>query len=397
MTPGVEYKLKFHDTNYNTDDFSRLYLYLAADDGVSLCLGEAPSTVELMNRASDDRKPGDGNRLRRAEAQFRLVEEEPRGVSKPAFPPDGVVSKTEPDDRVSAGKASSTPAETLSKAPPEKMLPEASGESSIVEPSSLWQRLVNPNALQNLLLESREGMAVALLLAALFGAAHALTPGHGKTLVAAYLVGEHGTFAYAVVLGVVTTLTHTAAVIVLAILWPLLFGNEKQLFALQGLIGGALIGGLGLWMLLRRLGGQADHFHFGGGHHHHHDHGHVADHEHHDVIVAKTNRGKTGWWEVITLGMAGGMLPCLDAVGLLTWAISAGLAQRALPLLLAFSAGLATVLVALGLVVVGTKQVAQAAAPSSKSLNAITRAAPLVSAAALMLMGLWLCYGALNP
>ena len=86
---GVEYKLKFHDTNYNTDDFSRLYLHLAADDSVRRVSAKAPS-AEVMNRTSDDRKPGDGNRLRRVEAQFRLAEEEPRAVSKPAFPPDGV-------------------------------------------------------------------------------------------------------------------------------------------------------------------------------------------------------------------------------------------------------------------------------------------------------------------
>ena len=55
-----------------------------------------------------------------------------------------------------------------------------------------------------------------LLLATLFGAAHALTPGHGKTLVAAYLIGQRGTVWHAVVLGIVTTVTHTGAVLLLA-------------------------------------------------------------------------------------------------------------------------------------------------------------------------------------
>src|SRR4029079_3880638 len=59
------------------------------------------------------------------------------------------------------------------------------------------------------LLEAPHGMAMLLLLAALFGAAHALTPGHGKTMVAAYLIGERGTARHAVVLGLVTTITHT--------------------------------------------------------------------------------------------------------------------------------------------------------------------------------------------
>ena len=61
------------------------------------------------------------------------------------------------------------------------------------------------------------------MLAAGFGAVHALTPGHGKTLVAAYLVGERGTVGHAVLLGVTTTITHTAAVLAVAALLPLFF------------------------------------------------------------------------------------------------------------------------------------------------------------------------------
>src|SRR5439155_15529851 len=69
---------------------------------------------------------------------------------------------------------------------------------------------------RNLLFDSEQGLFVLLLLAAGFGAAHALTPGHGKTLVAAHLIGEHGTIWHALVLGLIVTLTHTGAVLVLA-------------------------------------------------------------------------------------------------------------------------------------------------------------------------------------
>ena len=96
-----------------------------------------------------------------------------------------------------------------------------------------------------------------LVGAALFGAAHALTPGHGKTLVAAYLVGERGTFWHAILLGIVTTLTHTAAVIAIAAVIWFVPSSEKIVISLQGLIGGFLIMGLGLWLLMRRLSGQA--------------------------------------------------------------------------------------------------------------------------------------------
>src|SRR5439155_27187441 len=119
-----------------------------------------------------------------------------------------------------------------------------------------------------------------------FGAVHALTPGHGKTLVAAYLVGERGTVWHALLLGLVATLTHTGAVLLLAALLPLLFPQAvpAQVQGVLGFVGGLLIAGMGAWLLLRRLSGQADHFHLPGtGHHHLHGHGldhSPADHVH---------------------------------------------------------------------------------------------------------------------
>ncbi len=304
-TADAEHTVKIHECNYVTDDFSRLNLYLAADESVRLVWAKAPSAA-LMSRSSDDRKPGDDNRLRRASAGFRLAASEAVAVSKPSFPPDDVTSKSEPESVVSTAKGTSDRGEVLKKdapngevanakpgpgatvetpsqpsslpdlpAPPE--IPDASGESSVAEPPSLWARLVHPNVLMNLLLDSREGFVVLLLFAALAGAAHALTPGHGKTLVAAYLVGQRGTYWHALILGVVTTLTHTGAVMVLAVLLQLLKFDQNQMLALQELIGGFLIAGFGLWLLIRRLSGQADHFHVGGGHHHHHG---LDDHVH---------------------------------------------------------------------------------------------------------------------
>jgi nickel/cobalt exporter len=95
--------------------------------------------------------------------------------------------------------------------------------------------------------------------------------------------------------------------------------------------------------------------------------------------------------------MGGGILPCWDAVVLLGFAISSGRTNLGLPLLLAFSAGLATVLVVLGLMVVGATRVAQLAAPTSSRLQSLVKPLPVLSAVVVLLMGLWLCYGALNP
>src|SRR5262249_20295348 len=78
----------------------------------------------------------------------------------------------------------------------------------------------------DLLLKTRSGPILALLGAAVFGALHALTPGHGKTMVAAYLVGQRGTVWHACLLGLVTTLTHTAVVLILAVVLWLYFGER---------------------------------------------------------------------------------------------------------------------------------------------------------------------------
>src|SRR5262249_24675579 len=108
------------------------------------------------------------------------------------------------------------------------------------------------HSLLHLLLDTRRGLAVLLVLAAVFGAAHALTPGHGKTLVAAYLVGERGTVGHALLLGVITTLTHTGSVLLLAALLPVFFRRAapEDIQAVLGLVGGLLIAGLGLWLLM---------------------------------------------------------------------------------------------------------------------------------------------------
>src|SRR5205807_5311312 len=114
----------------------------------------------------------------------------------------------------------------------------------------------------------------------LFRSIHALTPGHGKTLVAAYLVGEHGTVWHAFVLGVVTTLTHTGAVLALAAGLRMFFPSAApaDVQTILGVGGGLLVAGVGFWLLLRRLSGGADHIHLGG--HGHHHHGGPADHVH---------------------------------------------------------------------------------------------------------------------
>jgi ABC-type nickel/cobalt efflux system permease component RcnA len=228
-----------------------------------------------------------------------------------------------------------------------------------------------------------------LLLAAGLGAAHALTPGHGKTLAAAYLVGERGTVWHALFLGLVTTITHTAAVLVLAFLLPVFFPNTARAgvqTALE-LFGGLLVAGLGLWLLMVRLVGRADHIHIGGDHHHHsHGHGHS-----HGMPI-----GKPGWRGLVILGVSGGIVPCWDAMAILAGTVSTQRLWMGPPLLLAFSAGLASVLVAVGVLVVQARKWAGDRWGGWERFRGVERALPLISAVVVTVMGVWLCFESIH-
>ena len=269
--------------------------------------------------------------------------------------------------------------------PPQPALTELHEAPLIEEPSIFVQ--VRKRGLAALL-DSNLGFGLILLVAVGVGAAHALTPGHGKTLVAAYLVGERGTVGHAFLLGLVTTVTHTGIVIILAAIlpWILKRFDQNQVQAVLGFGGGFVIAGMGLWLLLKRLSGQADHVHVGGGHHHHHHHdGHQHHHDHHHEFPATGEKVST--WNLIMLGVSGGIVPCWDAIALLAWSISTGRARLGLPLLLAFSAGLAGVLVLVGIMVVKIKRFGA----SKLGEGRLVRALPIVSAIALTVLGAWLC------
>ena len=228
--------------------------------------------------------------------------------------------------------------------------------------------------------ESNAGIWLILLVFAGLGAAHALTPGHGKTLVAAYLVGENGTIWHAVVLGIVTTITHTGAVLIIAFVLFFSEGARQAIQAGLGLILGLSVTCLGFWLLLQRLSGRADHIHLGGGHDHHH---------HHDAPKEASGTAKpVGMWGIIIMGMNGGLIPCWDAVAILATVAGTSEFWLALPALLAFSAGLAGVLVAIGIMVVQFRNFAS----SKWGEGRIVRLLPLLSAVVVTCMGLYLCY-----
>ncbi len=257
------------------------------------------------------------------------------------------------------------------------------------------------SGLLDLVFDAKYSFPILLILATIFGAGHALTPGHGKTLVAAYLVGERGTIFHAIILGLVTTLTHTGVVIVLAgVLWfvPLSEATRQSIMTTIGLVMGLAIACAGFYLLLRRLAGQSDHFHIGGhGHHHHH-----GDHHHEHAVTTEPSATETtkdaakkpgvSWVALILMGITGGIVPCWDAIVLLAYSIGKGWFHLALPLILAFSAGLAGVLVAVGVMVVTVKGFAE----SRFGSGTFTKALPIISSVVVIVLGLWLCYDAVH-
>ncbi|MHC3819746.1 nickel/cobalt transporter [Streptomyces sp. DT9] len=116
---------------------------------------------------------------------------------------------------------------------------------------------------------------LALLLSLVLGASHAALPGHGKTIMAAYLAGRRGSPRDAVTVGVTVTFTHTAGVLALGLALPLATSLAGEtVLAVLGLVSGLMVTGIGLWLLRAALTKRPSH-----GHHHGHHHGHSHDGE----------------------------------------------------------------------------------------------------------------------
>jgi ABC-type nickel/cobalt efflux system permease component RcnA len=213
-------------------------------------------------------------------------------------------------------------------------------------------------------------IALSLLLAAFWGAAHALTPGHGKAIVAGYLVGSRGKPRHAVALGLIVTVTHTIGVFALGIVTLALsaFVVPEQLYPWLTLVSGLLVVGVGASVLRSRIRHRSAHAHD------HHDH-----HHEHDV------RGLLG------VGVAAGLLPCPSALVVLLSAIALHRIGLGLALIVAFSVGLAATITGIGLVAV----LARRAFGRLRLDGPLVRVLPAVSAALILAVGVGLTLNAL--
>jgi nickel/cobalt transporter (NicO) family protein len=258
----------------------------------------------------------------------------------------------------------------------------------------------------------------ALVIALALGALHALTPGHGKTVVAAYLVGSRGTIWHAIVLGSVVTLTHTGSVFLLGILT--LAASQyilpTTIIPWLEVLSGVLILGLGLYLLWqrfqywlrsrtasfapaavpggvgsrkysltpspapRKISGSVKVEHLTADTHHHGD-GKVHSHA---VPEALT------WRSLIALGVSGGLVPCPDAIAILLVAVAINRILLGLALIVSFSFGLALILIVIGLLMVSSRRLFD----RFSFLDKVAPVMPIVSALIVLALGIGLTWGA---
>lgn len=242
---------------------------------------------------------------------------------------------------------------------------------------------------------------VGLLAAFGLGAMHAMSPGHGKTVVGAYLVGSKGTAKHAAFLGLTVTITHTLGVFALGLIT--LFASNyilpERLIPILSFISGLLVLYIGLTMfksrLLEALGVKS-----GGGHHHHENgDGHTHDHSEHSHSEQTHSHGgaehthippaELSWKSLAALGISGGLLPCPSALVLMLAAITVNRVGYGLLLTLVFSFGLAATLTAFGFAFLYLGRIFDR---PSLANNRIIKALPVFSAFVITCLGALLCY-----
>jgi ABC-type nickel/cobalt efflux system permease component RcnA len=190
-------------------------------------------------------------------------------------------------------------------------------------------------------------LVVASAIAAGLGALHALEPGHGKTIVAAYLVGSRGTAKHAFLLGLIVTASHTAGVYLLGAitLYAQRYILPERVYPFLGVLSGILIAGMGGYLFLERCLGT--------------DFAH--SHEYTSSTSGKPARNvgpaRTVTSRLFLLGITGGMIPCPGALVVLLSAVALHRTGLGLFLIVAFSVGLAAVLIAMGVTAVYARRV----------------------------------------
>lgn len=303
------------------------------------------------------------------------------------------------DAHVTFVSAATADGETIASLAPQ------SGDITAV-PRQPNQQEISPPSMASLMAPDSLSLRViimALTVAMGLGAFHALEPGHGKTVVAAYLVGARGTAQHALWLGLIVTATHTAGVYLLGAvtLFASAYIVPEQLYPWLSAVSGLLITGLGIYLFWQRYAGtngtytHSDDHVYGHSHAHTHAHDHVfahahahphtsghhhADHEHHGHV----HPANVTFRQLLTLGVTGGIVPCPAALVVLLSAVALQRIGFGLLLIVAFSTGLAAVLIAIGLFMVYARRFMSHFQGEG---HLITRWLPLTSAALITVFG----------
>ena len=261
----------------------------------------------------------------------------------------------------------------------------------------------------------------AMVIAILLGALHALSPGHGKTIVAAYLVGSQGKFYHAVALGAIVTLTHTGSVVALGLLTLVASRHfmPAHIFPILELISGLLIFFLGIGLLYPRLRSWQIN----------RQRQHQIQKRHNITVRDKAGKGtrllinqpiqeigpphshdpsefghilkgpsqgnplaEIRWRSLVTLGISGGLVPCPDAIAILLIAVTINRIAFGLSLIMAFSVGLAMILIAIGVLIIQGKHLFE----RLQWLDKIAYTAPVLSALVVLIAGAILTTGAIR-
>ena len=277
-------------------------------------------------------------------------------------------------------------------------------------------------------------VVTSLVVAMFFGAVHSLAPGHGKSVIAAYLIGQQRDRRLALLLGLTVAITHTLSV--------LIFGGivsitetvaPERLYPLFGVASGLLFVALGVALLLQVLrrrrrqttglvavpamamaaGGGLVHLptdhdhgpvHQHHDHEHHHDHDHDHDHSHGDgwhehrhIDIDAVASGELGWRGVIVPGLAGGLVPSPSALLVFLGGLALGRAWFGVGLVLGYGAGIAITLVTAGWLLsrAGDGIAGASVLQRSPKVTALLGHLPTATAVLVILGGLHLTFRAL--
>jgi nickel/cobalt transporter (NicO) family protein len=264
-------------------------------------------------------------------------------------------------------------------------------------------------------------IVISMLAALFWGAAHALTPGHGKAIVAAYLIGARGTARHAAFLGLTVTLTHTAGVFALGAVTLYLsrYILPEALYPWLNVVSGLLVVAIGLSLLYRRSRGlfrtgiageqhtqhhsthehshvsvHSAHAHSHGDHPHSHHSGHTNSHEGyaHSHQPLEADGSKVNLGSLLAIGVSGGLVPCPAALVLLLSAISLGRLGFGMVLVVTFSVGLAIVLTGIGILMIYAKRLFDRFSFEGR----VPRLLPVASALVISLAGVVILVGSLK-